>query len=69
MYRGKDAFIGVVQYEIKNYVIGLSYDINVSKLTSSTTGRGAYEISLRYMGVSEYLRRAHHSKYGANKRL
>lgn len=69
LYRGKDAFIGVVQYEIKNYVIGLSYDINVSKLTSSTTGKGAYEISLRYMGVSEYLRRSHHSKYGANKKL
>lgn len=67
LYRGKDAFIGVVQYEMKNYVIGLSYDINVSKMTSTTTGRGAYEITLRYVGVNEYLRRTLHRKYGPNK--
>lgn len=63
LYRGKDAIIGVVQYEIKNYVIGLSYDANVSKLVSSTTGKGAYEISLRYAMVGS-LRKSHHSKYG-----
>ena len=69
LYRGKDAVIGVVQYEIKKYVIGLSYDVNVSKLTSTSSGKGAYEISLRYNNLSQFLRKNHSKKYGANKFL
>lgn len=68
-YRVKDAVIAVAQYEVKNYVIGVSYDINVSKLTTASNGRGAYEISLRYMNSGAYLRKSHHSKYGTNKFL
>jgi type IX secretion system PorP/SprF family membrane protein len=64
LYRGLDAFIGVVQYEMKNYIIGLSYDVNASKLTKVTTGRGAYELSLRFVGLNRITRRSHHSKYG-----
>lgn len=67
LYRGKDAIIGVMQYEIRKYVIGLSYDVNVSKLTTSSTGRGAWEISLRYNNLSQYLRKNHSKKYGTNK--
>lgn len=69
LYRGKDAVIGVLQYEIKNYVIGLSYDVNVSKLTTSSTGRGAYEISLRYINPNPYLRKGKHKRYGSSKFL
>ncbi len=69
LYRGKDAVIAVMQYEIRNYVIGLSYDINVSKLTSSSSGRGAYEISLRYINPSPYLRKGRHKRYGSSKFL
>jgi type IX secretion system PorP/SprF family membrane protein len=46
--RVKDAFIPSVQLEIAEYTIGLSYDMNVSGLKSATTGRGGFEISLRY---------------------
>lgn len=67
LYRAKDAIIPVIQYEIKSYVIGLSYDINVSKLTTASNGRGAFEISLRYINHNTSLRKGKHVKYGTNK--
>ena len=47
-YRNQDAFIAMIQYEISSLCIGLSYDINVSKLSPYSNLRGGYEISLRY---------------------
>jgi len=67
LYRAKDAFIPVIQYEIKSYVIGLSYDINVSKLTSASNARGAFEITLRYINHNTSLRKGKHVRYGTNK--
>jgi type IX secretion system PorP/SprF family membrane protein len=66
LYRGKDAFIGVFQYEIKNYIIGISYDINASKLTNASNGRGAYELSLRFINPSPFLRKGAHKDYGGS---
>lgn len=48
-YRVKDAIIPYFGYEFSNIRIGVSYDINLSKLTTSSYGRGGTEISLIYI--------------------
>ncbi|MBI4931787.1 MAG: PorP/SprF family type IX secretion system membrane protein [Bacteroidetes bacterium] len=46
--RMKDAIAPVVLFENAGYSIGLSYDVNVSDLKVASTGRGGFEISLKY---------------------
>lgn len=46
--RWKDAFIGLIKYDFANYSIGLSYDVNISKLYRATNFRGGFELSLRF---------------------
>ena len=46
--RVKDAFIPSVQFEYDEYTIGMSYDLNVSGFKSATSGKGGFEIALRY---------------------
>jgi len=48
-YRVKDAFIVVANMDYKNINVGVSYDINTSKLTAATNGRGGFEISVIYI--------------------
>ena len=47
-YRGKDALMPVVKLDYYQYSIGMSYDINSSKLKSASQYRGAYEVTLSY---------------------
>ena len=47
--RHKDAVIIKGGFDYKQFRIGLSYDINFSKLTVASQGRGGYEISIIYM--------------------
>ncbi len=47
-YRVSDAFIPSVMVEFANYALGLTYDVNVSKLRTATNAKGGIEISLRY---------------------
>ncbi len=47
-YRGKDAFMPVVKLDYYQYSIGISYDVNSSKLKSASQYRGAYEVTLSY---------------------
>ncbi len=47
-YRGKDAFMPVAKLDYYQYSIGISYDINSSKLKSASQYRGAYEVTLSY---------------------
>lgn len=47
-YRGKDAFMPVVKLDYYQYSIGMSYDVNTSKLKSASQYRGAYEVTLSY---------------------
>lgn len=55
-YRNKDAVIANLLLEWKEqYAIGLSYDINVSRLTGTSSGRGGLEIMLRYTPPRAYL--------------
>ena len=49
-YRWGDAAIAVARFDFQDVSIGLSYDINTSKLISETEGRGGAEITLSYLG-------------------
>ena len=53
--RVNDAFIPSVQFEIAEYTVGISYDMNVSGLKSATSGRGGFEIALRYGNPNPFL--------------
>jgi type IX secretion system PorP/SprF family membrane protein len=48
-YRLKDAFILAAGVEYRNFNVGLSYDINMSKLIAATNRRGGFEISVIYI--------------------
>jgi type IX secretion system PorP/SprF family membrane protein len=50
--RARDAVVVATRFEIGDYAIGLSYDINTSTLRSATGGRGGLEVSLRYINRS-----------------
>lgn len=49
-YRWKDACFISLGLKHENYQVRLSYDINTSYLKNYTNGRGAFEISLIYIG-------------------
>ena len=47
-YRGKDAFVFKLLYEMGDYAIGASYDMNVSGFRTVSKYYGGIEVSLRY---------------------
>lgn len=57
-----DAIIPTCNVQFRNVKLGFSYDANVSGLSTSTTNRGAFELSLSYIGESV-------KSYKANKSL
>jgi type IX secretion system PorP/SprF family membrane protein len=54
-YRVKDAIIPTLQVEKGNFLIGLSYDINVSMLATGSNYRGGFEISLSLTDATYFL--------------
>jgi hypothetical protein len=46
-----------MQFEYNEYTLGLSYDMNVSGFKSATSGKGGFEIALRY-GMSSTVKTA-----------
>ena len=50
-----DAFIPSVQLEVAEYTIGISYDMNISGLKTASSGKGGFEISLRYGNPNPFL--------------
>jgi len=48
-YRVGDALIPSFMFEVSNFALGISYDINVSSLKEASNGRGGLEISFRYI--------------------
>lgn len=48
-YRGGDAAVVAAQCELGQISFGISYDINISSLTNVSSGRGGFEISLKYI--------------------
>lgn len=47
-YRWGDALIPVVKLNYYKLALGISYDINVSKLTTASQARGGFEVSASY---------------------
>ena len=47
--RNVDALAMIIGAEIYSYRVGLAYDINISKLSTSTFYRGAFELSVTYI--------------------
>lgn len=48
-YRLNDALIFLVGMKLKSYTLGISYDINISQLHVASSGRGAFELSIKYI--------------------
>ncbi|WP_214070034.1 PorP/SprF family type IX secretion system membrane protein [Mucilaginibacter sp. dw_454] len=49
MYRFQDAAIANVGYDVKNFIIGASYDFNTSSLNRATNSLGGAELSISYV--------------------
>ncbi len=48
--RLNDAFIPVVKVDYSKFSFSLSYDVNMSKLRTSSYGRGGFELGISYIG-------------------
>ncbi len=48
-YRVGDAFIPSFMFEMANFALGISYDVNMSSLKEATNGAGGFEISFKYI--------------------
>lgn len=49
--RWNDALIPVIKLEMYSFNLGLSYDVNVSRLNTVSNSRGGFELSLLYTGL------------------
>ncbi len=47
-FKGMDAFIASVRYDVKDWKLTFSYDVNLSRLSSASRGRGGPELSIIY---------------------
>jgi hypothetical protein len=48
-YRNKDAVAPFLGFDYKNFIVGLSYDVNTSKLGAMTRNVNSFELSLTYV--------------------
>jgi hypothetical protein len=48
--RLNDAIIPTIKLDYNPFSIGLTYDVNISQLKTSSYGRGGFELSLTYVG-------------------
>ncbi len=48
--RLNDAFIPVVKVDYSKFSFSLSYDVNMSKLKTSSYGRGGFELGISFIG-------------------
>lgn len=53
--RARDALVATVLFEYSQYAVGLSYDVNTSLLRTASSGRGGFEISLRFVNPNPFL--------------
>ena len=49
--RWNDALIPAIKLDYNPFSVTLSYDVNISKLKSSSYGRGGFELSVSYIGL------------------
>ena len=50
-YRWADAIVPVVRLDVVKFGIGLSYDVNVSKLKTASQSRGGFELTMSYKNL------------------
>ncbi len=50
--RWNDAIIPVIKLDYSPFAVSLSYDVNLSQLTTSSYGRGGFEIGISYVGFT-----------------
>jgi type IX secretion system PorP/SprF family membrane protein len=55
IYRVTDASVAYIGIKKDNYIIKLGYDINTSTLRTTSKARGAFEVSLTYLGKQKKL--------------
>lgn len=48
--RWDDALIPVIKIDYSPFAVAISYDVNISKLKTSSHGRGGFELSVSYIG-------------------
>ncbi len=53
-FRHKDALVACMRYEYSYWSAGFSYDINISNLTTASSAKGGFEISLRFMSPDPF---------------
>lgn len=53
VYRASDANVGYIGLKKDSYILKLGYDVNTSSLRNTSKARGAFEISLTYMGKTK----------------
>lgn len=51
LYRMNDAIVPVIQLQQSKFMLGLSYDINIDKLSTAAQYRGGFELILSYRGL------------------
>lgn len=49
--RWKDAVVPVVKVAMHSLSVAISYDVNVSQLTTASQGNGGFELSISYIGL------------------
>ena len=53
-FRTGDALIPSFMFEMGSFAVGISYDVNISRLKVATAARGGIEISLRYVNPNPF---------------
>lgn len=53
-----DAIVPQVYFGAYNFEVGLSYDVNISRLNQASNYRGGFELSLRFTNPDSYIHRS-----------
>ena len=51
--RWNDALIPVIKVDYSPFSVSFSYDVNISKLKTSSLGRGGFELGISYVGFTQ----------------
>ena len=62
-YRFGDAFIPSVLLELGSFAFGVSYDLNISGLSTASNGQGGYELSIRYISPNPFAVRKSQARF------
>lgn len=57
-YRFGDAFIPSVLMEMGSFSVGISYDLNLSDLSTASNGNGGMEIGVRYISPNPFVKKS-----------